>query len=60
MPLGFTSSECSMLGGGTVIFGISASFVAGYILKQTKKNLLLLRVVCFGSTVMLVAEIFVI
>lgn len=58
-PLGFSSSQCSLLGAGTVIFGVSASFAAGFTLKKTKKNRLLLRISCVGSSIMLIVGIFV-
>ena len=58
-PLGFSSSQCSFLGAGTVIFGVSASFAAGFTLKKTKKNRLLLRISCVGSSIMLIVGIFV-
>lgn len=58
-PLGFSGTECSLLGAGTVIFGVSASFLAGFTLKRTKKNRLLLRISCFGSLIMFIIGIFV-
>jgi len=57
-PLGFSSTKCSLLGAGTVVFGVSSSFFAGYILKRTKKNRLLLRISCFGASIMLIIAIF--
>jgi hypothetical membrane protein len=58
-PLGFSTTSCSLLGAGTVVFGVIAAFLAGFILKRTKKNLLLLRINCFGSTLMLLIGIWV-
>jgi hypothetical protein len=42
-----------------VVCGVSASFCAGFILKKTKKNRLLLRICCVGSSIMLIIGIFV-
>lgn len=58
-PLGFSTAQCSVLGAGTVVFGVLSSFSAGFILKKTKKNRLLLRICCFGTSIMLIIGIFV-
>jgi biotin transporter BioY len=42
-----------------VVCGVAASFCAGFILKKTKKNRLLLRICCFGSSTMLIIGVFV-
>jgi sugar phosphate permease len=48
-----------VIGAGTVISGVCASFLVGYMLGKTKKNRLLLRICCFGSSIMLIVGIFV-
>ena len=51
--LDFTPTEVSILGGSFVIAGVVSSIVTGILLDKYRKYNLILRIISFGSTIIL-------
>jgi len=54
--LGFNTTEISILGGSFVIAGVFSSIVAGILLDKYRKYNLILRIISFGSAIILVVS----
>lgn len=56
-PVPFTSGGISLLGGGCIFFGVVSAFFVGFILKKTRKNLLILRICLFSTCLLVIVDL---
>lgn len=52
-PAGFSDVDISILGAGVILMGVVASMIAGVILNKYHKYMLMIRLACFGTAIIL-------